>query len=105
MKEIKYLDSETITRRILEFPPVKNDEDLENFQKLVGKMWIAIQPLLRDSIGKQLDKNLLIELENLYPFVSFYEYGGHIGINFKQDYLEEHNLCLNAFGGVERKNK
>lgn len=101
---VGYLQGNKITRRILEFPPVETDEDLENFQKLIGKMWVTMQPYLRNKIGKKIDDQLLYEFELMFPFAYFYNYGnGCIGINFKQDYLDERNLCIDGYGKIQRK--
>lgn len=103
MKEIKYLEGRSIARRIKEFPPVKDDEDLQNFQKLIGKMWIELHPYLRQQVGQKFDDAFLQDLEDKFPFAYFYRYGNHLGINFKEDYLNERNLCIDGYGKFQIK--
>ncbi len=101
---INYLEGNKIARRIMEFPPVESDEDLENFQKLIGKMWIELEPYFRGKVGQPLTQELLIEFETLYPFAYFFQYdSNHIGIRFNQEYLDERNMCVDAYGRIERK--
>lgn len=103
MTEIKYLANRSIRRRILEFPPVKTDEDLQNFYKLIGRMYIELEPYLRGKIGQQLDQTLLMEFETAFPFAYFEKYGSHLLVNFKRDYLDERNMCIGLNGKIERK--
>lgn len=103
MTEIKYLANRSIRRRILEFPPVENDEDLKNFHKLIGKMYVELEPYLRGKIGQQLDQKLLMEFEDAFPFAYFEKYGSYLVVNFKRDYLDERNMCVGLNGRIERK--
>ena len=102
--KIKYLEGNKIARRIAEFPPVQSDEDLLNFQKLVGKMWIELEPYFRGKVGQPLTQELLTEFETLYPFAYFFQYdSNYIGIRFNQEYLDERNMCVDAYGRIKRK--
>ena len=101
---VSYLKGNSIARRILEFPPVETDEDLENFQKLIGKMWIELEPYFRGRIGTKLDESLLNDFEAMFPFAYFYAYDNtHLAIKFKRDYLDERNMSMDAYGHVCRK--
>lgn len=101
---IRYLEGNKITRRIMEFPPVESDEDLENFQKLIGKMWIELEPYFRGKISQPLTQEILTEFETLYPFAHFYQYdNNHIALVFDRDYLDKRNMCVDGYGKIKRK--
>ncbi len=100
---VSYLKGNSIARRILEFPPVETDEDLEDFKKLIGKMYIELEPYLRGRIGTKLDESLLNDFEVMFPFATFHTYGPHLAVNFKREYLDERNMSIDGYGKICKK--
>lgn len=97
---INYLPGDSITRRIREFPPVTTDEQFENFQKLMAKMFDQIQ---NKYIGRREIDIVDAELNMIYPWAYFTHYKGHLLIDWNRDYLDQRNLCVDAYGKVQRK--
>ena len=98
--EVPYMAGNSITRRIREFPPVTSDEEFQDFQKLVAKMFNQIRT---DYIGKRKDDIAAIELTNRYPWAKFRYYNNYLLIDWDRDYLDERGLCVDGYGKVQRK--
>lgn len=97
---ISYLSGDSITRRIKEFPPVTNDEEFKDFQKLVAKMFNQIRT---NYIGKQKTDIVAIELTNRYPWANFHYYNDYLLIDWNRDYLDRRGLCVDGYGKIQRK--
>lgn len=98
--EVPYMAGTSITRRIKEFPPVTSDEEFQDFQKLVAKMFYQIRT---DYVGKQAKDIVAIELTNRYPWAEFRYYKDYLLIDWRRDYLDERGLCVDGYGKIQRK--
>lgn len=97
---ISYLPGNSITRRIKEFPPITTDEEFQDFQKLVAKMFNQIRT---DYIGRRAKDIVAIELTNRYPWAKFRYYNDFLLIDWDRDYLDERGLCVDGYGKIQRK--
>lgn len=97
---ISYLPGNSITRRIKEFPPITTDEEFQDFQKLVAKMFNQIRT---DYIGRRAKDIVVIELTDRYPWAKFRYYNDFLLIDWDRDYLDERGLCVDGYGKIQRK--
>lgn len=98
--EVPYMAGNSITRRIREFPPVITDEQFEDFQKLIVKMFEQLQ---NKYAGRRANDVVDMELNMIYPWAHFTHYKGCLLIDWDRDYLDQRNLCVDAYGKVQRK--